>query len=221
MGSRRAKGKFILLCYYPICYPIILLCYLFSGVRSDKPTFGGSIGKIYPIILSVSGSLILLRRGRGLQMKNLSYYPIALRRGSDRINSLFGRPEGKVYPIILLSYYPIRFRVCDRINSPFGRPKGKVYPMIILPYLFQGARYDRPSLLGGDGVPWGKFILLSYCTICFRGRVGPGKVYPIILLSYLSSWGQIGQNFPKTRVLDRTSFLSYKCGLAILGVYPI
>ena len=118
-------------------------------------------------------------------MENLSYYPIAFRRGSDRINSLFGRPKGKVYPIILLSYYPIRFRVCDRINSPFGRPKGKVYPMILLPYLFQGARYDRPSLLGGDGVPWGKFILLSYCTICFRGR-GPlvSVHYPIILALY-------------------------------------
>ena len=113
-------------------------------------------------------------------MESLSYYPIAFQRGSDRISSLFGRPKGK---FILLCYYPIRFRGHDGINSPFGRPKGKVYPMILLPYLFQGARYDKPSPLGGDGVPWGKFILLSYCTICFRGRGPLVSVYPIILLS--------------------------------------
>ena len=37
-------------------------------------------------------------------MESLSYYRIAFRRGSDRISSLFGRPKGKVYPIILLSH---------------------------------------------------------------------------------------------------------------------
>ena len=37
-------------------------------------------------------------------MEGLPYYPIAFRRGSDRINSLFGRPKGKIYAIILLSY---------------------------------------------------------------------------------------------------------------------
>ena len=60
-----------------------------------------------------------------------------------------------------------------------------------------------------------EFILLSYYPRCVSGadRInlgkekvgGPGKVYPIILLSYMSSRGQKGQIFPKTRVLDRTS----------------
>ena len=112
-------------------------------------------------------------------MESLSYYPIAFRRGSDRQSSLFGRFKGK----ILLSYCPIRSRGFDRINSPFGRPKGKVYPISLLPYLFQGSRYDKPSPLGGDGVPRGKFIRLSYCTIWFRGRGPLVSVYPIILFS--------------------------------------
>ena len=38
------KGKvypIIQLSYHPICYPIILLSYLSSGARLDKPTFWG------------------------------------------------------------------------------------------------------------------------------------------------------------------------------------
>ena len=165
----------ILLSYYPIC---------FRGLDWINLPFGGSIGKIYPINPIRFGESDRInfpfKRGRGLQMESLSYYPIAFRRGSDRLNSLFGRFKGKVYPIILLSY---PFSGFDRINSPFGRPKGKVYPISLLPYLFQGSRYDKPSPLGGDGVPRGKFIRLSYCTIWFRGRGPLVSVYPIILFS--------------------------------------
>ena len=113
-------------------------------------------------------------------MESLSYYPIAFRRGPIGKTLSLGCPKRK---FILLSYYPIRFRGYDRINSPFGRPKGKVYPMILLPYLFQGARYDKPSFWEGMGSP-GKFILLSYFTIWFRGRRPLISIYPIILAVY-------------------------------------
>ena len=74
---------------------------------------------------------------------------------------------------------------------------------------------------GGDGRVY-PVIHLSY--MCFgetlgRGRwVGPGKVYPIILSVFV---GSDRTDFSKTRVLDRTRFLPYKCGWAMLGVYPI
>ena len=71
MGSRGAKGKFKLLSYYPTIllsyYPIILsvlsvvllsnypIC--FRGFDWINLPFGGCIVKVYPIILSVSGSL--------------------------------------------------------------------------------------------------------------------------------------------------------------------
>ena len=162
-GEEGAKGSVsnyplilsvILLSYYPICFRGFDWINLpFGGVHWENLSY-------YPTRFGESDRINFPFK-RGGVSKSLSYYPIASRRESDRLSSLFGRFKGK---FILLSYRPIRSRGLDKINSPFGRPKGKVYPISLLPYLFQGSRYDKTSLLGGDGVPKGKFIRLSYCT---------------------------------------------------------